>query len=123
MDESVATVGGEDIAEMGVTGVVFGEDLPDGIPGAKVGPAGIEWDHLDCKCAAGAFLHHGVVNRFGRDLLESGFTWADEAGGGVCVGRTFLPGSLCGDEDVGAELLECGQPDGSVVVKLFRTLR
>ena len=34
VDQCVAAVGSEDVAKMGVTSFILGQDLPDGIPGA-----------------------------------------------------------------------------------------
>ena len=46
MDQGVAAVGGEDVADVSVAGFVFGQYLPDGVPGAEVAPTGREWHHL-----------------------------------------------------------------------------
>ena len=92
---------------MGVAACVFGQHVPDSIPGAKIGPTGSQWHHFDGEFAAGAVFHDGVVDRISGDGGEFGFSWADESR----INCAFVPSLLDGLGDVGAELLERFKPD------------
>ena len=84
-------------------------DLPHGIPGAQVGPAGVQRHHAHHKAAVGlgrALLHHGVVDRFRRHGLELFFARAHE----LRVGAAHLKRFAGGVGNVGAEVAQRGQP-------------
>ena len=64
VDERVARVAQERVALHRVAVAVARADLPDGIPGAEVAPAGVERHHADrdARAVAARRLHDGVVD-------------------------------------------------------------
>ena len=94
----------------GVAGRVLGADLPDGLPGAEVVPAGVQRHHAQREGAGrgGHRLHHRVVDRLGRDRGErvacpGARSWRRVLR--ACPGRCAWRAAMSG-----AEALQRGQP-------------
>ena len=110
VDQGVAAVAGEHVAVAGIAVFVSRQDVPDGVPGAEIAPAGGERNHAHGEGAAWGFFHDCIVDRFTGNLLEKRLGRADE---GV-VGGSLRPGPCAGGGDVGAEMFERSQPDRSL---------
>ena len=110
MDQCVAAVRGDDVAQMRVAGLVLGQRVPHGLPGAQVVPAGVQGHHANGEIAAGAMLHDRVVDRFGRYGFELGAAGAHE----LLVGAALVPCGARGLDDVGPKALQRGQPHRSL---------
>ena len=109
MHQRVAAALDQGITLRGIALLVTRADLPDGIPGAQIGPTCIQGHHAHGKAGLGArraLLHHGVVHRLRWHNRELGLARAHE----LVVGRTHVKSGTRGLQDVRTELVEGGQP-------------
>ena len=83
-------------------------DLPDGVPGAEVVPAGVQRHDPQVEAAAGAALHHRVVHRFRQARRRT-----PACPGGRTGRRCVRPSQAVrtAARMSGRKLLERGQPD------------
>ena len=95
---------------------IFGQHLPQRVPGTHIRPARLQRDHharwqgggAGAGCVGGQALHHRVVDRVAGAGGKQLFAHAHK----LAVGLAHFPGGLAGGQNVGAAVAQRRQPDG-----------